>query len=352
MKLRLLPLIVVVIAAGCGGGGSKHDTTSQPAKLASDDIAVVGSHHVTVAMYDEGMAEERAELQESGETAPKAGTTQYQEMRSSVIDSLVNQAELAIEAAKLGISVTPAEVQSQVNALKKQYFGGSESKYKLALSEQHLTDADVKANLKSTLLQDKVELALTKNVKASSAQIGAYYKAHASQYTQPETRKVREILAGKNQEKLAETIYKALQKGSATFAALAKKYSQDPGSKDSGGLFTATKGKDVPEFDAAVFAAASKTGQLLQPVNTAAYGWFVIQVLAPIVPGKTTSEAKAAASIRKTLNTSQEQKILTKWGESVAKSFCTSKSISYNPAYTPSPNPCAASAAASQTTTT
>ena len=52
---------------------------------------------------------------------------------------------------------------------------------------------------------------------------------------------MQEILVGKNKESLANQIYQQIQ-GGADFAALAKKYSQDPGSKDMGGNFTATQG--------------------------------------------------------------------------------------------------------------
>ena len=47
------------------------------------------------------------------------------------------------------------------------------------------------------------------------------------------------------EQALAEQIYTQL-KGGASFATLAKKYSQDPQLKDKGGTFTATKGSDVP----------------------------------------------------------------------------------------------------------
>ena len=113
--------------------------------------------------------------------------------------------------------------------------------------------------------------------------IDAYYAANLSQYKKPATRAVQEILVGKNKQSLANQIYQQLE-GGADFAALAKKYSQDPGSKDKGGNFTATQGADVPEFDKAVFAATAKTNELLKPVNTAQYGWFVIKPTGDIKP--------------------------------------------------------------------
>jgi len=347
MKFRLLSpiLLVAVLIAGCGG------SSGGTAKLESSDIAVVGSQQVTVSAYNQAIAEERASLKQSGEAFPKAGSTEYESMQTSIINALVQDAEFAIEAQKLGLVVTPAAVQAQLTKLKKKYFGGSEAKYQAGLKQQGFTNAEVESSLKEQLLQQKIFDSVTKGVNSTPAEIAIYYEENISQYSKPATRKVEEILAGKNKQKLAQTIYTELKAGSQSFAALAKKYSQDPGSKNSGGLFTATQGSDVPEFDAAVFAPAAKTGVLLKPVKTAQYGWFVIEPLGPIVPGKTTSEAKAAPAIRKTLNGTKDQTALSAWVTKVSKSYCTGGKIKYQVGYTPSPDPCASITAQNPTTT-
>lgn len=78
----------------------------------------------------------------------------------------------------------------------------------------------------------------------TDAEIQAFYNAHRSDYTVPEQVKTRHILisAPKNADAKtdaaakakAEDVLKQLQ-GGAKFADLAKKYSDDPGSKDQGG---------------------------------------------------------------------------------------------------------------------
>jgi parvulin-like peptidyl-prolyl isomerase len=348
MKFRLLStmLLGAVLLAGCGGssgGGS--------AKLESSDIAVVGSDHVTQSAYNQALAEEQASLKQAGQAFPKAGSTQYQAMQTSIINALVQDAEFKLEATKLGLVVTPAEVQAQLVKLKKKYFAGSQAKYEAGLKQEGFTNAEVVASINEQLLQQKIFDAVTKGVTSTPTEIAAYYAQNIGQYSKPATRKVREILAGKNKQKLAELIYSELKSGSKSFAALAKKYSQDPGSKDSGGLFTATEGSDVPEFDAAVFASSAKTGVLLKPVKTAQYGWFVIQPLAPIVAATTTSEAKAAPAIRKTLNTTKDQAALSAWVTKVSKSYCSGGQIKYQVGYSPSPDPCASITAPNPTTT-
>ncbi len=115
-------------------------------------------------------------------------------------------------------------------------------------------------------------------------EIQQYYTAHQSEYTMPEQARARHILIKVDPgadaktdaaaKAKAENILKQIQ-GGASFAELAKKYSDDPGSKDSGGeLGFAQRGRMVPEFDQAIFA---------QPIGQYAivktqYGYHIVQV--------------------------------------------------------------------------
>jgi peptidyl-prolyl cis-trans isomerase D len=128
------------------------------------------------------------------------------------------------------------------------------------------------------------------NVQPTDQEIAAYYDQHKGEFAVPETVKDRHILIktpepgpdGKVDQKAvdaakakAEDILKQAKSG-ADFAALAKKYSDDPGSKDQGGYFEFTKGKTVPEFEQAAFAA--KVGDIVGPVRSQAYGFFIIKI--------------------------------------------------------------------------
>ncbi len=348
LPMRFLSLsslcLVALLFAGCGGGGNSA------AKLSAGDVAVVDTSHITQSQFDDALSEEKASIKSQGQAVPAAGSTQYVALKTTVIDVLVQQAEFGLEAKKLGISVAPAAVEKQLTALKKKYFAGSEAKYQAGLKQQGFTDAEVRTNLMENLLEQKIFTHITKSAKATPAEIKQYYNQNISQYQVAPSRAVQEILVGKNKEKLADQIYAQLKAG-ASFATLAKKYSQDPGSKNQGGTFTANKGTDVPEFDKAVFAASAKTGDLLKPVNTSAYGWFVIQVLKPIVPGKETSEAKAAASIRKTLDSGKQQQAMSDWVDKISKTYCTGGLIDYQSGFAPSPDPCASLTTSVPTTT-
>jgi parvulin-like peptidyl-prolyl isomerase len=331
--LFVLPLAVLL--AGCGGGGG--------AKLSGGDVAVVGGEHISKTKFDQAMEQQKRSLKSQGQSFPKAGTTAYASLRTQVMTVLIQNAEFEAEAGKLGVKVTDKDVQTQLDQIKTQYFGGSDKRYQSELKKQGYTDETVREQIHSQLLAQRLFSKVTATVKASDKDVHAYFVAHKDQY--PPTRDVTEILVGKNKQSLAQSIYTQIKNG-ADFAKLAKKYSQDPGSKDIGGKFTAKKGQDVPEFDAAVFSDA-KTGALLPPVNTKQYGWFVIKLVGDIKP---TAEADVAETIRAQLEQQDRNQEMTDWVTKITKSYCKGGKIKYQAGYQPSPDPCASLSTATTTT--
>jgi len=115
-------------------------------------------------------------------------------------------------------------------------------------------------------------------------EIQAYYNAHKSEYSVPEQAKARHILiqlapnadakADAAAKAKAEDVLKKLQNG-GSWADLAKKDSDDPGSKDNGGeLGFARRGMMVPQFDSAIFT--QKIGDI--KIVKTQYGYHVVQV--------------------------------------------------------------------------
>jgi peptidyl-prolyl cis-trans isomerase D len=119
----------------------------------------------------------------------------------------------------------------------------------------------------------------------SDADVQAYYTAHQDQYQVKDQVKVRHILiavpAGSDAKTDAAAKAKAADilkqiKGGGDFADLAKKNSDDPGSKDQGGeLGWLDRGKTVPEFDKAAFTLP--TGQTSDLIKTQ-FGYHILQV--------------------------------------------------------------------------
>lgn len=115
-------------------------------------------------------------------------------------------------------------------------------------------------------------------------EIQTYYNQHRSEYSAPETATSRHILvkldsgadakADAAAKAKAEDILKQIQNG-GNFADLAKKYSDDPGSKDTGGeLGPSQRGRMVPEFDNAIFT--QKIGET--KIVKSQFGYHIVQV--------------------------------------------------------------------------
>jgi parvulin-like peptidyl-prolyl isomerase len=140
-------------------------------------------------------------------------------------------------------------------------------------------------------------------------------------YAQPETRVVRHILV--KDKALADKLYGQL-KGGADFAALAKKYSQDPGSKAQGGTLTISRGQTVPEFDKVAFDL--KTGEISKPVKTQ-FGWHIIQAQKDATKSKKTPYAQVKEAIRQQLLTQKRSDSLQKWLTGIQGEFA--KKVKY-----------------------
>ena len=78
----------------------------------------------------------------------------------------------------------------------------------------------------------------------------------------------------------AEDILKQVEGKDTDFSELAKKYSQDPGSKDNGGdLGFAKKGQFVEAFDKVLFDDNFKNGEVYPKLVESNFGWHIIKKL-------------------------------------------------------------------------
>ena len=147
--------------------------------------------------------------------------------------------------------------------------------------------------------------ALQKRLAVSEDDVKTFYEKNKDRFKQPELATVRHILVSVKREgdekglsdaeakaKVAK-IQAELKKG-AKFDALAKKYSDDPGSKENGGLYEdADPSGWVPEFGAA--ARTQPIGKVGAPVKTQ-YGYHLVKVEARKAARQVPfEEAKAVA---------------------------------------------------------
>lgn len=330
-KTFLFPIaLVAVILAGCGGGGS--------ASLGKDDVAVVGKVHVSKAQYDALIAQAQRSFKQQNRPFPKQGTTDYETVKGQAITLLVQQAEREAKANSMGIKISNSDVDKRLAQIVKQYFHNKQSEYQAQLKKQHLSDTQVRNDIRSQLISEAEFNKVTSSATVSASEIHDYYVTHPQLYSQPQSRDVRYILVKKKAD--AESVYAQVKAGGdKAWCTLAKKYAKDASGQNCGKA-TFTKGQTVAAFDKIAFSQPTKVVHAPIYDPTQYKSWFVIEPLGNVKPRQSTPEKQVAASIKQQLLQTKKNQAMTDWVASTTKGFCSGSQIKYQVGYKPSPDPC------------
>ena len=325
IALLAVGLFAAVFATACGS-----DNTS----VGANDVAVVGDEPISKEQFDELLDRARDNYAKNKQQFPAAGTAQYVALRRQAMQFLVQRAQFEQKAKDLGLEITESDVDKQMLTIKSQYFGKNgkcdaacEKKYAAEIKKQGVSDEQVREDVRASVVQNKIYETVTKGVTVTDKDIEDYYKKNKQNYVQPESRDVRHILVKK--KALAESLYQRAASGE-NFAALAKKFSEDPSSKAQGGKLPISKGRQVPEFDKAAFAL--DVGEISRPVKTT-YGWHVITALTAIKKAKTTPLSEVKPAIRQQLLQQEKTDAMKAWVEETQKNFeeKTTYQVGYEP---------------------
>src|SRR5258705_1123063 len=175
------------------------------------------------------------------------------------------------------VTVNDADINSYYTAHQAEYRKGEQRKIRYLLIDRD---------------QLRARVAITPQ------DIDSYYNSNVQQFQTPEQVRASHILLkteGKDEaavRKQAEDILKQVKAPGADFAALAKKYSEDDGSKATGGdLDYFSKGRMVPEFESAAFSM--QPGQISDLVKSQ-FGFHIIKVVdKKPASSRTLDEARA-----------------------------------------------------------
>jgi peptidyl-prolyl cis-trans isomerase SurA len=279
--------------------GAAGAPAAQPQVLRNDTtvvvdrvLAVVGNRPVLASQVDEEIFSRQAQ----GAKLP-TDPAQLDSVRRQVISSIVDEELLVQQATRdTAIHVTDQEIADGVEQQVRKVRGNfsSELDYKNELKKagfqtpeeyrRWLTDQQRRAAFQNRLIDKLRNEGKLKPVPPTEAEMRTYFSANKGNLgTRPATISFRQIVvapkpsaAAKAKTKAqADSIVLELRKG-ADFATAARRFSQDPGSKDQGGsLNWFRRGVMVPEFERVAFAL--KPGVVSDPVETA-FGYHIIQV--------------------------------------------------------------------------
>jgi foldase protein PrsA len=250
------------------------------------------------------------------------------------VSILSQRCQFEQKAKQMGLTITDQDVTKELQKIKAQYFGKNglcdsscEAKYQTQLKRQSLSDQQVREDVRASTVQNRLYQTVTKDIAVTSSEVDSYYKKNKQNYIQPASREIRHILVKK--KALADQLYQQIKKG-ASFATLAKRYSQDTSSKAAGGKTTFTKGRQEPALDTAVFSLP--THGLSKPVKTT-YGWHLILALTAATKEKVTPLTQVRPAIQQQLLQTKKQTVMKKWVDQVAKDFAskTTYQVGYSP---------------------
>lgn len=282
--------------------------------------AKVNGDPILVSDYDARVADAQKVYEAQGmKFNTDQGKQTLTQLKSQLLDRMIEGKLISQEVKNLKLNPEDAKVKEQEAAIKKNM--GNETKFQDTLKQQGMTEPE----LRNFLAVYNKE---TDNVKpVTDAEAKAYFDKNAAQYGQPESVTARHILVKTEAE--AKAIIEQLKAG-ADFVTLAKEKSIEPGAKESGGnLGTFTKGKMVPEFEAAAFS--QKVGTFsTTPVKTQ-FGYHIIYVEAH-TPAKAADFTQVKAQVAQdALNAAKDTKFQT-YFEALRKKAKVVYSKGYEPA--------------------
>ena len=298
---RALPLLASMALAGTVACSKKETTPAQEApqvNLAESDIfrqpvpaadslsptsivATVNGQNITAEELDRQIGAIASSLR--NRLPPEQLAQLGPRLRDQAINQLVAKTLLTEAVEKEQITATPEELA----AAKAKIEASMPEGMTLAdlLSQRGITPEQFEQEFNAEFRINKLIEKQTESLaKVGDEEAQAFYSENPTQFAQPETASARHILIGfdpadtdeaKAEKKAkAEKVREQLLAG-GDFAALAATESDDPGSKETGGLYTFPRGQMVPAFEEAAFT--QPIGEVGPLVETQ-FGYHIIKV--------------------------------------------------------------------------
>lgn len=234
----------------------------------------------------------------------ESSAAERDELQRSFLAQTIDR-QLALAAAeKLGVQVSPAEVDAALAELQRDYPAGE---FEANLQEGKMTLDDWKRELRERLVVEKlIKEVVADQGKVKDSEIAAYYRANREDFDRPAQVRARQIVVASEAD--GETVL-TLLKAKIPFADVAKEYSLSPDAEEGGDLGFFARGEMPAEFDAVVFNLP--IGRL-SPLVKSEYGYHLFLVEELRDAGKLTP-AEAHEEIRARLQTDLEERLYRQW---------------------------------------
>ena len=287
-------LVAAVAIIGCG---------KQP-------IAVVGQHKITRTEFIEKLEKEQGH---------------------SALVGMINRLLLEDAFATSGLTVTPEEVQQEVEEIKSRF--PSPEAFAQALAAQGQTEQDI---IEDITLNVKLRKMSMKGVQVSEADLKTFFEENKQMFSKPETIDYSEIVVSTAEE--AQKVAAEARKPDANFGALARQYSISHMTRERGGAVRDVMMEHVyPESVQAALRALAPA-QVSDPVEGDGR-WYVVR-LDRVQPAQEADFARDRARIEEAVKgqrAKQPQELLMELRETAVVNVVDPRYAEINDVFRPAP---------------
>jgi parvulin-like peptidyl-prolyl isomerase len=310
-KIFLSTIVAAIICVLTGAQAADTD-----ASAGNPVIARGSGFEIRRGELDEAMAEIKQPI------PPAQFILAQKQILNGIIDTRLLLAKATDEDKAAGTNAADLQITAAIEN------AGSPEAFDQRLKTNGLTEAVVRAKVTDeATVQAVIKRELKINV--SDADVQKFYDSHRiSAFETPEMARVSHILIftmdpvtrealpadqQQSQRNLADELLKNIHAG-VDFQTLARQYSEDPGSKDGGGVLPPfPRGQMAQEIDDAAF---SLTNNQVSGIITTSVGYQIVKVLERI-PASRTPYLTAVPKIKEFLAQQQIQKLAPPYLESL-----------------------------------
>jgi peptidyl-prolyl cis-trans isomerase SurA len=276
--------------------------------VVEEAVAQVNDQIINTSDYN------RAEAQMDQEARQQGWSEQELEShKRDLLRDLIDQQLLLSKGKDLDIN-GETELVRRLDDIRKQNHLDTMEELEKAVSSQGLSYEDFKQNIRNSIItQQVIRDQVGRHIQMTDAQLQRYYQQHVSDFTQPESVRLSEILipvatTGDETANLAAAKTKADDlegkiKAGGDFAALAKANSVGTTAAQGGDLGDFTRGKLAKQLEDATFAL--QPGQATEPIRTR-QGYVILKVMAH-TPGGTQPFASVRPQVEEAAFMSEMQ---------------------------------------------
>ncbi|MFT3903246.1 MAG: peptidylprolyl isomerase [Niabella sp.] len=243
-------------------------------------LAVVGNRIVLQSNIKDAISD----MQRQGETVPNGAAC-------SILENSIISKVLAIQAEKDSIPLSDEDVDADVEMRMRSWvmqFGSEQAVEEVAGKSIYQFKEELKPQIREQMLSQRMQRKIVENVRVTPTEVKAFFDevpTDSLPILESELEVGQINIFPKAAPEVEQYIYSEMMnyrrqiEAGASFADLAKRVSEDPGSRERGGAYEISR-NDKENFDPVFISTIFrlKSGEISLPVKSDKFGFFLIKV--------------------------------------------------------------------------